>query len=93
MRDYFDGPGDNQGVHINSGICNKAFYLVASDIGTPKAAKVWYHALQNLWPTATFNDAVDVIVESARIMTKTGVVPEGTTQTVRLGLKEVGLPH
>ena len=61
--------------------------------------------MQNLWPTATFNDAVDVIVESARndavdvivesarIMTKTGVVPEGTTQTVRLGFKEVGLPH
>ncbi len=93
MRDYFDGPADNQGVHINSGICNKAFYLVASDIGTSKAAKVWYHALQNLWPTATFNDAVDVIVESARIMTRNGIVPEGTTQTVRMGFKEVGLPQ
>jgi len=92
MDDYYAGPADNQGVHINSGIPNRAFYLVATDIGTHKATRVWYHALQNLWPTADFNDAVDVIVESARILTKTNVVPEGTTQTVRMAFGEVGLP-
>ena len=92
MDDYYSGPADNQGVHINSGIFNRAFYLTATDqIGTQKAAKVWYHALQNLWSTADFNDAVEVIAESARILTKNGEVPEGTTQTVRLAFKEVGL--
>lgn len=93
MDDYYAGPADNQGVHINSGIPNKAFYLAATDqLGTQKASKIWYHALQNLWSTADFNDAVEVIVESARILTKSGEVPEGSTQTVRLAFKEVGLP-
>ncbi|MDH3968226.1 MAG: M4 family metallopeptidase [Rhodospirillales bacterium] len=93
MKDYYNGPNDNRGVHINSGIMNRAFYLAATDqIGTQKAAKIWYHALQNLWPTADFDDAVEIIVESARTLVGDGVVPEGTTQTVRLAFKEVGLP-
>lgn len=92
MSNYYSGPADNQGVHINSGIPNKVFYLVAMDIGTFVAAKVWYHALQNLWPTAIFNDAVDVIIESARILTHSNDVPQGTTQTVRAAFKSVGLP-
>ena len=91
MSDYYAGPADNQGVHINSGIPNRAFYLVASDIGTLKATKVWYHALQNLWATANFADAAAVIAESARILTKSGEVPLGTTQVVRLAFREVGL--
>jgi Zn-dependent metalloprotease len=92
MDDYYNGNADNQGVHINSGIPNKAFHLVASDIGTPLAARVWYHGLQNLWPTAAFNDAVDTLVRSAQILTNTNVVPQGTTQTVRSAFKDVGLP-
>jgi Zn-dependent metalloprotease len=91
MSSYYAGPADNQGVHINSGIPNKAFYLVATHIGTPKAAQIWYHALQNLWPTADFAGAVDVIVESARILTKNGVVPLGSTQVVRMAFRAVGL--
>jgi Zn-dependent metalloprotease len=92
MNDYYAGPGDSQGVHINSGIINRAFFLVAYSIGTPKAARLWYHGLQNLWPTADFNDAADVLVDSARILVKIGDVPSGTTQTVRAAFKEVGLP-
>ena len=91
MSNYYSGPGDNQGVHINSGIPNKAFYLVAREIGTSMAAKVWYHGLQNLWPTATFNDAVATLTKSARILVKNGDVPLGTTQVVRYAFKEVGL--
>ncbi|MCY7759729.1 M4 family metallopeptidase [Bacillus inaquosorum] len=91
MKDYYSGSADNQGVHINSGIMNRAFYLVAMDIGTDKAVRVWYHALQNLWATANFNDAVHVIVRSAQILTKSGEVPFGTTQTIRGAFKEVGL--
>ena len=93
MKDYFAGPEDNQGVHINSGIPNKAFYFVAMGIGTEKAALIWYEALKKLWSTAKFNDAVEVIVESARLLTKSKKVPEGTTQTVRAAFKSVGLPH
>jgi len=91
MDNYYAGPADGQGVHINSGIPNRAFYTVAEDIGTQTAAKIWYHALQNLWPTANFIDAADVIVESTRTLIKNDVVPEGTTQTVRMAFKQVGL--
>jgi Zn-dependent metalloprotease len=91
MSNYYAGPADNQGVHINSGIPNRAFHLVSMTIGTLKTTRLWYHALQNLWSTASFADAVDVIVESARILTKNGDVPLGTTQAVRLAFREVGL--
>ncbi len=92
MENYYTGTGDNQGVHINSGIPNKAFYLVAMEIGTDKATLIWYNALQKLWSTAKFNDAVQVIVESARTLTKEGKVPLGSTQRVRAAFKAVGLP-
>jgi thermolysin len=53
----YTGTADSGGVHINSGIGNKAFYLVAAGgthhrsgvtttgIGTTDAAKIWYRAL------------------------------------------------
>jgi Zn-dependent metalloprotease len=92
MKDYFAGPEDNYGVHINSGIPNRAFYLVAMDIGTDKAAMIWYHALQNLWPNAQFNDAAKVITKSAQVLIKNKKVPHGSAQTVRAAFKTVGLP-
>ena len=38
MKDIYTGTGDNGGVHINSGIMNKAFHLTALEIGTDQAA-------------------------------------------------------
>jgi Zn-dependent metalloprotease len=93
MSDYYTGSDDNQGVHINSGIPNRAFYLVAMEIGTDKATLIWYDALQKLWSTAKFNDAVAVTVESARMLTRQKKVPVGSTQRVRAAFREVGLPH
>ncbi|GAB4463544.1 MAG: M4 family metallopeptidase [Elainellaceae cyanobacterium] len=92
MSDYFSGPEDNFGVHINSGIPNKAFYLTAMEIGTDNAALIWFSALQKLWPTAQFDDAVAVIVTAARELTRDGKVPLGSTQVVRAAFKAVGLP-
>jgi Zn-dependent metalloprotease len=92
MSNYYAGPADHHGVHINSGIPNRAFYLTAKEIGTDNAVKIWYHALQRLWPTAKFNDAVHVISESARILTKNNAVPIGAPQVVRASFKAVGLP-
>ncbi len=40
-----DPDHDNGGVHINSGIMNKAFYNVASNIGISKSGLIWYRAL------------------------------------------------
>lgn len=59
MRDYVDTADDNGGVHLNSGIPNHAFYLVAAALGGnawEKAGLIWYSALTGgtLQPTADF---------------------------------------
>jgi Zn-dependent metalloprotease len=92
MDAYFAGEEDNQGVHINSGIPNRAFYLVSTDLGTPAATRIWYAALRNLWPTALFNDAVEVLVDVTRAMTRDGQAPRGAPQVVRAAFRAVGLP-
>lgn len=91
MKDIYTGSSDNGGVHINSGIMNKAFYLSAIEIGTDKAAIIWYHALQNLWRIAQFSDAAKQIVKSTRLLTKAKQVPLGSPQKVRSAFKAVGL--
>jgi Zn-dependent metalloprotease len=45
MRDYVATSEDNGGVHINSGIPNKAFDLVATALGGhawERAGRIWY---------------------------------------------------
>jgi Zn-dependent metalloprotease len=43
MSDYLNTKDDNGGVHINSGIPNKAFYLAATEMGdTPGRELVSY---------------------------------------------------
>jgi Zn-dependent metalloprotease len=91
MDDYYAGPADNQGVHINSGICNRAFYLTAEELGTAAAGQIWYAGLQNLWPTAVFADAAAVIAAQARILARDGVVPRQAAQVVRGAWRAVGV--
>jgi Zn-dependent metalloprotease len=48
MKDYVTTFEDNGGVHINSGIPNKAFYLCAMALGGhawEKAGRIWYETL------------------------------------------------
>jgi len=59
LRDYVDTTADNGGVHINSGIPNKAFHLAATNLGGhawERAGAIWYRALTGgrLTPTADF---------------------------------------
>jgi Zn-dependent metalloprotease len=62
----YTGTSDNGGVHINSGIANKAFYIVAkggthhlrpgvtlTGIGADDAAKIWYRALTSFMTSST----------------------------------------
>jgi Zn-dependent metalloprotease len=66
MKDYYNGADDNGGVHINSGIPNRAFYLAAAAIGGcawEVAGKIWYTALcQNLRWSSNFPDAANATV-------------------------------
>jgi Zn-dependent metalloprotease len=63
MKDFKQMTADNGGVHINSGIPNKAFFLAATNIGGfawQKAGLIWYRALTgSLSPTADFQAAAD----------------------------------
>jgi len=48
MNEYVDTTADNGGVHINSGIPNRAFYQVAVELGGyawEKAGQIWYKTL------------------------------------------------
>ncbi|MEP6917888.1 MAG: M4 family metallopeptidase [Acidobacteriota bacterium] len=50
MAHFVDTFNDNGGVHINSGIPNRAFYLVASNLGGfawEKAGRIWYDTLRD----------------------------------------------
>jgi Zn-dependent metalloprotease len=58
MRDYVDTEDDNGGVHINSGIPNRAFHLAAAALGGrawERAGLIWYRTITaDLSPTIDF---------------------------------------
>ncbi|MEU3844189.1 M4 family metallopeptidase [Streptomyces sp. NPDC028635] len=71
MDGYVRTGRDNGGVHINSGIPNHAFYLVATALGGhawEKAGQVWYDVLTGgeLKEDALFADFATLTVKAAR---------------------------
>lgn len=67
VSEQYTGSEDNNGVHINSGITNKAFYLFATAVGKEKAEQVYYHALQNiLTRSSKFIDLRLAIIKSCQ---------------------------
>lgn len=70
MRDYVDTTDDNGGVHINSGIPNRAFHLAALRLGGhawERAGLVWYRTLTagTLPDDADFTVFADATLTSA----------------------------
>jgi Zn-dependent metalloprotease len=50
MDDYVRTVDDNGGVHTNSGIPNRAFYLVATKLGGnawERAGRIWYDSVRD----------------------------------------------
>lgn len=79
MRDFIELPddddGDNGGVHLNSGIPNFAFYLVARTLGGyawEQSGAIWYQSLQQLSPLAQFQDCADITAQVAGAKFGTG---------------------
>lgn len=71
-RDFkkLDITQDSGGVHINSGIPNRAFYLAATKIGGyawEGAGPIWYKTLTSgkLGRNATFKEFADITIENA----------------------------
>lgn len=65
-KDRYVGSFDNGGVHINSGINNKAFVLVANATGKSNAEQIYFRALRfYLTETAQFLDMRLAAVQAA----------------------------
>ena len=66
VDEMYTGTQDNGGVHINSGIPNKAYYLVANAIGKEKAEQIFYRALVNyLTVSSQFIDCRNAVLQAA----------------------------
>lgn len=66
VSEMYIGNQDNGGVHINSGIGNKAYYLYATAVTKDKAERVFYRALtEYLTKTSQFIDLRIAVVQSA----------------------------
>jgi len=90
MNDFVETYADNGGVHINSGIPNRAFYLVASKLGGyawEKAGRIWYDALRDgaVRPNTGFRRFARVTVSHAAAL---GAVE---ADAVREAWAEVGI--
>jgi Zn-dependent metalloprotease len=69
MDGYVRTEDDNGGVHLNSGIPNRAFYELAIRLkgyAWEKAGKIWYKTLtEKLRPASQFRDAMAMTVTAA----------------------------
>lgn len=92
LPDDNDPRNDNGGVHINSGIPNRAFHLAATAIGGPAwetAGRIWYQALtRRLGPTSDFAAAAESTVDAAVDLFGAGGRED---EAVRRAWAEVGL--
>lgn len=92
MDDFIDTDQDDGGVHINSGIPNKAFYIAAMEIGGKpweKAGLIWYRTLlEKLHRTSQFNEAAVGTIDIAG-----NLFGEGSKEqdAVRKGWSDVGV--
>ncbi|HXX79123.1 MAG TPA: M4 family metallopeptidase, partial [Ktedonobacteraceae bacterium] len=93
MRNYVRTASDNGGIHINSGIPNRAFYLTAIALGGyawEKAGRIWYEALRDdhLKPKAQFRDFARITLANARQLYGDN---SDEAQAVKYGWEMVGI--
>jgi Zn-dependent metalloprotease len=93
MDDYIKTQADNGGVHINSGIPNRAFYVTATELGGnawERAGWIWYAALRDarVKETARFLTFARATRRAARTIYGEG---SGEVRAVETGWEAVGL--
>ncbi len=92
MRDYVNTSEDNGGVHINSGIPNHAFYLMAVAIGGfawEKTGMIWYVAARDKFNNNTdFQGAANLTFQVAGDLYGVGSHEQ---QSVKYGWDGVGI--
>jgi len=68
LKDLYLGNSDNGGVHINSGIPNRAFVLAAKALGGnawEAAGRIWYRTLLQLSSSSQFQDCAAMTLQIA----------------------------
>jgi Zn-dependent metalloprotease len=92
IQDIVNTTQDNGGVHINSGIPNHAFYVVAIDLGGyawNKAGMIWYKTLtEKLTERSNFQDAANLTYQSAGDLYGIGSLEQSA---VKNGWSKVGI--
>lgn len=90
MKDFVSTTQDNGGVHINSGIPNRAFYLVAIEIGGyawERAGLIWYKTLtEKLAARSSFQDAADLTFKAAGELFGSGSIEQNAVRNGWLGV-------
>jgi hypothetical protein len=89
-NERYTGQEDNGGVHINSGIPNHAYYLIAEQIGKSKAEQIFYHALTKyLTKSSQFIDLRVAVDESIKDLHGTN---DPSRQVATNAFNAVGIP-
>jgi Zn-dependent metalloprotease len=91
MKQLYTGGADNGGVHLNSGIPNRAFALAAVGLGGDAwetAGRIWYEAMLQLSRTSGFADMAAITAQIAGDADRFG---KDAKKVVRDAWKKVGL--
>ena len=92
MNNYVNTASDNGGVHINSGIPNHAFYIIAMELGGyawEKAGKIWYVTLRDkLGSSSQFQDCANLTYAVAADLYGANSLEQ---MAVKKGWAEVGI--
>jgi Zn-dependent metalloprotease len=91
MKQLYTGGADHGGVHLNSGIPNRAFVLAAQSLGGRAwevAGRIWFEALLQLSRTSQFADMAAIAVQIAGDTARFG---KEAKKAVREAWKKVGL--
>jgi hypothetical protein len=99
MKDFVQTRRDNGGVHLNSGIPNRAFALFAQDVGGfawEGPGKIWYKARANAGSTPSFAQFAQHTLEAAKQLGYTAEIPKLEKAWSSVGVKpsliDAGLP-
>ncbi len=97
---YYTGSGDNGGVHFNSGVNNKAAYLMVdgatfngktvTGLGITKTAKIYYYAQANLLTSGSdYADLYYALQTACTALTGTAGITSANCQEVKDALDAV----
>lgn len=91
MKDFVKTAADSGGVHLNSGIPNRAFVLAAQALGGfawETAGRIWYDALLQLSSRSQFADLAAITLQIAADQARFG---KEAKKAVAAAWKQVGL--